>query len=326
MTDPQAVRNVMVTGATGFVGRHVVRALLTRGFKPICLVRDAAKLQAQYRDVGPDRLVPIVGDLHDEEALRHAADLSQAAIHLVGIIIARHLKRQSFDRIHVRGTAKVLDAVERAGISRYLHMSALGTGPDAATPYQQTKWTAEQDVAARTLDWTIFRPSLIHGPDGEFMRLVHAFVCGLNPPFIPYFGNGQARIQPVYVRDVAQAFVEALSRDKTIDQVIPLGGPRAYTWLEMYEVCRRVMPGARRWKPYISLPPPVAKCMAAASAPALSVAELVAPSIGKFRFDAGQVAMATEDSVCDHTIAQRAFDMKMRDFETELAAYAADIR
>jgi len=326
MSDSQADSNVMVTGATGFVGRHVVRTLLTRGYKPICVVRDAAKLASQHPDADPERLVPIVGDIHDPGALGHAADLSQAAIHLVGIIIARGLKRQTFDRIHVQGTANVLDAIERAGIKRYMHMSALGTGPDATSPYHQTKWAAEQDVASRDLDWTIFRPSLIHGPDGEFMRLVKAFVCGLNPPFIPYFGNGQARIQPVYVRDVAHCFVEALSRTEAIRQVIPLGGPRAYSWLQMYDVCRRLMPRARSWKPYVSLPPPVAKTIAAVSAPAMSVAELVMPSIGMFRFDTGQVEMATEDSVCDHTIAERAFGTTMRDFEIELANYAADIR
>jgi hypothetical protein len=94
----------------------------------------------------------------------------------------------------------------------------------------------------------------------------------------------------------------------------------------MYEMCRRVFPRARRWKPLVSLPPPVARLMALASAPVLSVAELILPSLGKFRFDAGQVEMATRDSLCDHTIAERAFDLRMRDFETELADYAPHIR
>jgi NADH dehydrogenase len=316
----------MVTGATGFVGRSVVREFLSKGLTPVCLVRSAAKLLSQHPDVDRDRFVPIVGNLSDREALRQAAERSQAAIHLVGIILARRFRGQTFDRIHTQGTINVVDAVERAGIRRYVHMSALGSRPDAVSAYHRTKWAAEESVRRSGLEWTIFRPSLIHGPGGEFMRLMKRFMCGLVPPVVPYFGSGLARIQPVSVKDVAHCMVRSLSNPATIGQTYPLGGPKTFTWRELYNACRALMPGARHWKPVLSQPVAFAKFAATVGGPIMALSELIVPSLGLFRFDAGQVQMSQEDSVCDHTIAERAFGLKMRSFEDELAAYADQIR
>jgi NADH dehydrogenase len=285
-------------------------------------VRDARKLFSQHREINEDRLVPIIGDLRDRSALRQAAGVSQAAIHLVGIIIARPLRGQTFHRVHFEGTRNVLNAVAEAGIRRYVHMSALGTRPNAVSKYHQTKWQAEELVRASGLDWTIFRPSLIHGSDGEFMQLMRRFMCGLVPPVIPYFGSGDAKLQPVYVGDVARCFVDALAKPESTGQVIPLGGPRAYSWRELYHICRTLMPCSKSWKPMVSQPVPVANAAAVLSAPLLGLAEAVFPSLGLLRFDRGQVAMSQEDSVCDHTLAERAFGLRMRSFEEELATYA----
>lgn len=326
MSENGSIQNVLVTGATGFVGRAVVRELISRGLKPICVVRSTEKLAAQQRDVAPERYTAIEGNLHSPAALREAADLSQAVIHLVGIIIARRLQGQTFERIHVRGTQNVLAAAQEAKIERFVNMSALGSRENAVTPYHQTKWQAEELVRASELDWTIFRPSLIHGPEGEFMQLMKSFVCGIAPPMIPYFGDGLAKLQPVSVKDVAHCLVDALIKPATIHQAYSLGGPRVYSWVQFYNACRLKMPSARRWKPLVSLPAPLARAMARLSAPPMAVAELVLPPLRKFRFDAGQVTMAQEDSVCDHTFAEDAFDIKMRDFEEELFTYADMIR
>lgn len=325
MSESPDIQSVMVTGATGFVGRYVVRELLTRGLRPVCLVRSADRLAARHPEVDPDRLTTIVGSLDDCEALKHAADLAKAAIHLVGIIIARRLKGQTFHRVHAQGTQNVVDAVSGAGVKRFIHISALGTRPDAISKYHQTKWAAEQYVRNSGLEYTIFRPSLIHGPDGEFTRLMKRLVCGLTPPMIPYFGNGTAMVQPISVKDGAFCLVESLRRADTIGNAIPLGGPKRYTWIELYNTCRSLMPGARRWKPLVSLPAPAAKVIAGLSAPPMALAELIVPTIGMFRFDAGQVLMSQEDSVCDHTVAERAFGIRMRSFEDELPDYADQI-
>lgn len=326
MTDNAAMERVLVTGATGFVGRAIVRELLARGLTPVCLVRSDRKLYGQHPEVSADRLAPVVGSLHDRAALDEAAASCQAVIHLVGIIIERRLKGQTFRGVHVRGTCNVVDAANRAGIRRFLHMSALGVRPNAATAYHRTKWEAEEYVRKSGLDWTIFRPSLIHGPQGEFMRLMKAFVAGTIPPIMPYFGTGRAKIQPVSVKDVAFCFVEALFRSETILKSFDLGGPRAYTWIELYNACRTLIPRAKRWKPLVSQPVPVAKALAVLSAPVMAVAESIVPPLGLFRFDRGQVAMSQEDNICDPTAAEQAFGIRMRDFEDELASYADQIR
>ncbi|MCH8148112.1 MAG: NAD(P)H-binding protein [Planctomycetes bacterium] len=316
------IESVMVTGATGFVGRYVVRELLARGYKPICVVRSPGKLFGQHPDVSSDRITAIAGSLSDLKAMRHAADLSQAVIHLVGIIIERRLKGQTFRGIHVAGTNRVVNAAETAGIKRFVHMSALGSRRDGVSRYHQTKWQGEGLVRDSGLDWTIFRPSLIHGPDGEFMQLMKAFACDLLPPIMPYFGSGEAKVQPVFVKDVARCLVDALHNEKTIGKTIPLGGPRVYSWIGLYNACRTRIPGARPWKPLVAQPVPLAELVATFSGPPMALAELLVPSLRKFRFDRGQVRMSQEDSVCDHTTAEALFGLKMRDFETELSDYA----
>ena len=157
------------------------------------------------------------------------------------------------------------------------------------------------------------------------MRLLRRFTCWPVPPATPYFGTGRAKVQPVSVKDVAHCLVESLYRSETLGQAFSLGGPRTYTWVELYQACRRIMPGARTWKPLVSLPVGVAKAMATLSGPPMALTELIVPSLGIFRFDAGQVSMSQQDCVCDHTIAERAFGIRMREFETDLSSYAERI-
>jgi len=320
--DALAISRVMITGATGFVGRSVMKSMLNRGLHPVCLVRSKEKLSSQLPGIDRSRYTAVEGTLHDRDALHEAAKQCDAAIHLVGIIIERRLKGQWFGRVHVDGTMNVVNTLQDEGVNRYVHMSALGTRADAVSMYHQTKWLAEEYVRSSDLAWTILRPSLIHGPDGEFMQLMNHFICGSMPPFVPYFGNGQAKLQPVSVKDVAHCLVESLFRPAAINQAFELGGPVVYNWRSFYNACRVLMPSAKHWKPLVSQPVPIANMLATLSAPAMAIAELAVPRVGLFRFDRGQVQMSQEDSACDHTIAEKAFDMKFRSFEDELALYA----
>lgn len=323
MTAPaeSASRKVLVTGASGFVGQAVVRELIARGYHPVCVVRDIDKLRRAVEGAAASRYSTAMISLFDEPALAGAAAGATAVIHLVGIIIERRWRRQSFSRVHVESTQAVLSAARAAGVARFIHMSALGTRADAVSLYHKTKWAAENAVRASGLAWTIFRPSLIHGPAGEFMQLMRKFVAGAVPPVIPYFGSGECRIQPVSVRDVASCFVTAVGRDELAGKVFELGGPRAYSWREFYEVCRRLIPGACSLKPKVSVPLAVAKVIGAVG-DRLDWASGLRFGIP---FNLAQVQMSQEENVCDASVAEQAFGVKMRDFEQELALYAGEI-
>lgn len=309
---------VLVTGGGGFVGRYVVRELIARGYHPACLVRDPQRLRSMLLPEQQARVTIIRGSLADNSALDEAARGCLAAIHLVGIILEQRFRNQTFERVHVDGTRSVLAACARAGIRRYVHMSALGARPAAPTAYFQTKWAAEELVRRAGLDWTIFRPSIIHGPDGEFMQMMKFFATSkLRSPFMPYFGNGLALVQPVSVHDVATCFVKCLSLPATVGKVYELGGPERLTWKGLHDACAKAITGRRRTK--ISVPVFVAELAARTIVPLL-------PSIlVPYKFDVGQVRMSQEDSTCDIRPAEETFSLRLRDFREELARYADQI-
>src|ERR1700722_10557962 len=123
--------------------------------------------------MGHVRSIP--GGFFDPAAVDRAVAGCRAVIHLVGIIRENPRQGITFARMHVSATRALVTAAKRAGIKRFLHMSALGTRAGAPSTYHQTKWEAEQIVRSSGLDWTIFRPSLIHGPTGELMKMEAAW-------------------------------------------------------------------------------------------------------------------------------------------------------
>ena len=321
MTDQTESQRVLLTGATGFVGGYVLKKLVSSGYVPVCVVRDSDKFAARTELYPGAEIVSVRGDVTSPAAVQKAARQCNQAIHLVGIIMERG--ENTFGRVHYEGTKNVVQACKDAGIKRLVHMSALGTRPDAVSKYHQSKHMAEQCVMQSGLDWTIFRPSLIHGPEGELMQLLKTFACSaVLPPVMPYFGKGENRMQPVDVRDVAECFVKVLSNDRTIHRTYELGGPRSYSWKELYQLCKRCIPGAKQWKPLVGQPVFVAKLLAR------TVMKVPMPigKLDRLRFDVGQVQMSQEDSVCDITAAERDLDIAFRDFESELTQYADQIR
>src|SRR5688500_15096177 len=154
---------VFVTGGSGFVGSAVLDELLSRGYQVKALVN--------RRKLDRSDVQLIEGGLFNDKALDEGMRGCDAVIHLVGIIMQRPSKGITFERMHIQGTRHVVDAAKRNGVKRYVHMSALGTRRDAVSDYHRTKFRAEEYVRASALDWTIFRPSFIHGPRGEFMQM-----------------------------------------------------------------------------------------------------------------------------------------------------------
>jgi uncharacterized protein YbjT (DUF2867 family) len=235
---------IFVTGSTGFVGGHVVHELRGRDLPVRCLVRDprpGAKLAAWGCDLA-------VGDLTDPASLRAGVAGADTVIHLVAI---RQGRREQFQRIMVEGTRGLLAAAKDAGVQRFVHMSALGTSQATKdlVPYYGAKWENEQQVQGSGIPYVIFRPSFVFGPDGGILP-TFAKLAKLTP-VTPIIGSGRQRIQPIWAKDLAKYFAEAVARDHVVGRLFELGGPDAVSWNEFWERLKRIR-GIRR--PSIHVP------------------------------------------------------------------------
>jgi len=217
---------IFVTGATGFVGNHVVSALLAFGEKVRCLVRPGSEKRLRY----PAEIAK--GDIFSPD-LAEKMSGCKAVIHLIGIIREIPQKGITFKRLHVEATARALAAAKKAGIKRFIHMSALGSTPKAVSSYHQTKFQAEELVKRSGLIYTIFRPSVIYGPYDHFTTILAKTIKV--SPIIPIIGNGLYKLQPVHVYTVALAFTLALYLPAAYNQIFEVGGPKALTYREIVD-------------------------------------------------------------------------------------------
>jgi len=244
---------VALTGGTGFVGRHIAATLVARGHRVRVLARDPAGA----RFLSDQNVEVVAGGLTDRAALDRLASGADALIHLVGIIVEQGV--QTFTAVHVAGTEAVLAAARQAGVRRFVHMSAVGARDEpGATPYHRTKRQAEQLVRDSGLSHAIFRPSIISGPESAPIQLLarlHRW-----SPVVPVFGDGRFPTQPVWIDDVALAFVLAAERPDTVG-VFELGGPQVLTYEEFLLTIGRATGHSR---PLIHVPLGLAQAAAGA--------------------------------------------------------------
>jgi uncharacterized protein YbjT (DUF2867 family) len=245
---------VLVTGATGFVGREVVRQLHETGhsIRVLARNRNSPRVREAISRFGAE-VHP--GDVLNAASLNGAVLGTQAVIHLVGIIA--EVGESTFENVHTRGTEHIVSAARRAEVGRFVHMSALGTRPNAASRYDQTKWAAEELVRHSGLDFTIFRPSLIYGPQDQFINLF-ARLIRLSP-VVPLIGSPQARFQPIAVEAVAAAFTKSLGEPKAISQTYDLCGPEALT---LSEIVDQILGVLHRRRLKLQVPFGLARCQA----------------------------------------------------------------
>jgi uncharacterized protein YbjT (DUF2867 family) len=204
---------ILVTGGTGFVGRAVLGQLHAEGHAVRLLVRHpgSAASRAAAELYGVDLHA---GDVLQESTLAPACLGMDAVVHLVGIIA--EYGTQSFENVHAKGTRNLVNAARSEGVRKFVHMSALGTRPGAASRYHQTKWAAEQSVRRGDMAWTIFRPSIIYGPGDGLVSMFERI--SRYSPVVPLVGSGRSQLQPVRVEEVATCFVRALAGPRAIAQ------------------------------------------------------------------------------------------------------------
>lgn len=219
---------VLVVGGSGFVGRHLVAALAARGAEVVVPTR--RRERAKHLILLPTVDV-VEADARDSSALAGLAAGRDAVVNLAGV-----LHGPDFKATHVELAQAVVNACRRAGVKRLLHMSALGADPGAPSEYLRTKGVGEQAVlAADDLEVTVFRPSVIFGPDDQFLNLF-ARLAALSP--VLALASPEARFQPVYVGDVVKAMLAALDSREAGGKRYDLCGPHEFALRELMQfVC-----------------------------------------------------------------------------------------
>jgi NADH dehydrogenase len=241
--------NFLVVGGSGFIGRHLVAALVARGAS--VTVPSRRRERAKHLLLLPTVEV-VETDVRESGVLTQLVRGRDAVINLTGILHSRRGRRDErgpndygpdFAHVHVELPQALVSACRATGVRRLLHMSALGAAQDAPSEYLRSKGVGENVVlAADDLGVTVFRPSVVFGPDDAFLnmfaRLARLPVLALACP--------RARFQPVYVGDLVQAFLAALERRDALGKRYDLCGPTVYTLKELVGfVCAAT--GRKRW-------------------------------------------------------------------------------
>jgi NADH dehydrogenase len=290
--------SILVLGGAGFVGRHVVDRLVAAGDKVVVPTRRFDK--ARFLQVLPTVTI-VSADVNRAEVLARLVASSAAVINLVGIL--NETRGTTFQRAHVDFARGVTAACQAAGVRRLIQMSALNAAPDAPSRYLRSKGEAEAIVAASGLDWTIFRPSVIFGREDRFLNLFATLLR-----YVPAIAlaSPDARFQPVYVGDVAQCLVEALSRPSTYGRAYPLCGPNIYS---LRDLVRYVGAVTGKSRPIIGLGPTLSTVQA-------SVLEHLPGSL----LTRDNLASMRKDSTCDaESVA--AFGVTLQALESVVPSY-----
>lgn len=217
------INNVCIIGGSGFVGRHIANVLTAQGI----LVRIPTRRYEHAREL---LVLPTAGaveaDVHAAAALDRLMTGMDAVINLVGIL------HGDFTAAHVELPRKIVAACQRNGIMRLVHMSALNANSGGPSAYLRSKGEGEKIVLASDLQTTVFRPSVIFGPEDSFLNLFARLTRHL--PLLP-LASPNAKFQPVFVENVAQAFAASLSNPATFGQGYDLCGPRVYSLQQLVE-------------------------------------------------------------------------------------------
>ena len=240
---------VAIFGGPGFVGSFLVDALIAAGHEPSLMVRLGSERKVRQAE----RCRLVAGNLSSTTAIDATLENCAAVIYSVGILKESPKQGITFEELQYNGVVRVAESAKTRGISRFLLMSANGA-KSTGTPYQETKFRAEEHVRASGFDVTIFRPSVIFGEPRGHMEIGTQLYAEMISPPIPAVGfftgwrpyRGAVAMSPVHVEDVAQAFLTALRESSTIGKTYVLGGPEVLSWAEMLRRIARTV-GRKKW-------------------------------------------------------------------------------
>ena len=293
---------ILVTGASGFVGSHVLRRLEGRPRR--AMVRDGARLRA-----GPEVEV-VEADITRPETLKAAVAGVDTIIHTAAITASQKEPYPgAYYEINQRGTENLVMAARRAGVQRLVVMSGLGTRPAPEGTYMATRQGLEEAVRGSELPFVILQPSVLFGDHAEFIEALAGLARAF--PVVPVLGRGDLKFQPLWVEDLVTCLLKA-AEDRTLDgRSIPLGGSEYATLREIQQTISSVL-GKRSL--LVSLPLPLARIQARAMSALLPRPPLTPATLELFSFE-----NATTLDACE-----KAFGFRPRGFREHLLAHGLE--
>lgn len=289
---------VLVAGGTGFIGGAIVRRLHSAGHEVAVLSR-----QPRPGIPGAHRR----GDVTARDSLRgqlQGFDVVVDAAQFPNSPIENPKKGWTFERVDLGGTKNLVDEAKDAGVAHFIDLSGVGASEHARFHWFRYKWEEEQYIASSGLGYTVFRPSWVYGPGDNSLNRFLAFARFL--PFVPVIGDGKARVNPVFVDDVA-AHVQAAVERGPANAVFEIGGPEVFTMDDVVRIALRVA-GRRRF--LLHQPTWLMKGVA-------SVAEL----LPRRPLTRDAIDFVTQDAVADNSALLATFGLPLTPLAEALATY-----
>ena len=229
---------ILITGATGYIGSHLVARLVAQGERPRCLARSKERATAI---LPVDKIDIALGDTIRPETLAAAVQGVDTIVHTAFITADRKQSAgNSYEKTNVQGTANLIKAAQAAGVRRVIELSGLGTKPDKPGSYMQGRYMAEKMLKESGLQWTIIQPSVLFGKDAPFVKGLSDLIR--TSPVIPLIGGGTIRFQPIYVEDVVTIIVKVLETpEQSANKTYIIGGPAYYTFTDIINALLRTM-------------------------------------------------------------------------------------
>jgi uncharacterized protein YbjT (DUF2867 family) len=291
---------IFIAGATGFVGSHLVNDLSAKGHRLKCLVRSA---RARER-LSARGIETVTGDITAPDTLKGVLAGDDLVIHLVGVIEEKG--KSTFRAVHTEGTSNLVHEAKRAGVRHFFYQSALGADRGSWSGYLKTKAEAEEIVKQSGLGFTVFRPSLIIGPwDGFTRKMVDIIKLS---PFLPVPGKGNARFQPIYIKDWLRCIGSVIDAPEKYISTYEIGGPEQLTYSRMLEIMSEAL---GRRKTVLRIPMGLMKFSAS-----LLENILTSPPV-----TSDQLRLLEMDNICDIDAVEKNFGFKPVKFEDALREF-----
>src|SRR5579885_2143675 len=270
---------ILITGATGYIGHHLVARLVSLGERPRCLVRDVQRAAAVLPG---DKVELVQGDTTIADTLAAAVNGIETIVHASFLTADRkESPGNRYEETNVRGTAHLVEAAKAASVKRMIEISGLGTRADKPGSYMQGRYLAEKLLMECGLEWSIIRPSVIFGKDAPFIKGLTDLIR--TAPVVPLIGGGKTMFQPIYVEDVVTVIIKVLEDpQRTNGKIYTIGGPEQYSFKQVFDLLLKAMHTRR---PKVYAPTPLVGVGAAVMEAILPQPPLTKAAMALFSFD-----------------------------------------